>query len=39
MSDSQRGCREEYCTCTSDEAWSCLTSQWNKYDRPGEEAK
>ena len=38
MSDRQQGCKEDYCTCTSDEAWSCLTSQWNKHERPKEEA-
>lgn len=30
-------CRNSPCTCTSDEKWSCLTSQWNKFDRPAEE--
>lgn len=30
-------CRNKPCTCTSDEKWSCLTSQWNEFDRPVEE--
>lgn len=30
-------CRYETCTCTSDEEWSCLTTQWNQFDRPREE--
>lgn len=30
-------CRYDPCTCTSDEKWSCLTEQWNKFDRPAEE--
>lgn len=32
-------CRNNPCTCTSDEEWSCLTDQWNKFDRPAQEEK
>ncbi len=30
-------CRNNPCTCTSEEKWSCLTTQWNQLDRPQEE--
>ncbi len=32
-------CRREFCTCTSDEKWSCLTDQWNEFDKPAEQEK